>query len=40
MADIHERLNDVRHKMKSGAIANDDPIKLVAAALAAESWLL
>jgi cell division protein ZapE len=40
MADIHERLNDVRHKMKSGAIANDDPIKLVAAALAAEAWLL
>ncbi|MEN3380099.1 MAG: cell division protein ZapE [Hyphomicrobiales bacterium] len=40
MADIHERLNDVRHRMKSGAIANDDPIKLVAAALAAESWLL
>src|SRR3954447_20195991 len=40
MADTHERLNDVRHKMKSGAIANDDPIKLVAAALAAESWLL
>jgi cell division protein ZapE len=40
MADIHERLSDVRHKMKSGAIANDDPIKLVAAALAAEAWLL
>src|SRR3954466_6475401 len=40
MADIHERLNDVRHKMRSGAIANDDPIKLVAAALAAEAWLL
>jgi cell division protein ZapE len=40
MADIHERLNDVRHKMKSGAIANDDPIKLVATALAAEAWLL
>jgi cell division protein ZapE len=40
MADIHERLNDVRHRMKSGAIANDDPIKLVASALAAEAWLL
>jgi cell division protein ZapE len=40
MADIHERLNDVRHKMKSGAIAQDDPIKLVASALAAEAWLL
>ena len=40
MADIHERLNDVRQKMKSGAIASDDPIKLVAAALAAEAWLL
>jgi cell division protein ZapE len=40
MADTHERLNDVRHKMKSGAIAQDDPIKLVASALAAEAWLL
>ena len=40
MADIHERLNDVRHRMKSGAIANDDPIKLVAADLAKEAWLL
>src|SRR3954453_23314798 len=40
MAETHERLNDVRHKMKSGAIAQEDPIKLVAAALAAEAWLL
>jgi cell division protein ZapE len=40
MADTHERLNDVRHKMKSGAIAQDDPIKLIASALAAEAWLL
>jgi cell division protein ZapE len=40
MADVHERLNDVRHKIKSGTAADDDPVKLVAAALAAEAWLL
>lgn len=40
MADVHERLNDVRHKIKSGAIADDDPIKLVATGLAEEAWLL
>ena len=40
MADVHERLNDVRRKIKSGAIADDDPIKLIAAALTAEAWLL
>src|SRR4051812_31646486 len=38
MADIHERLNAIRQKMKAGAIANDDPIKLVAADLAREAW--
>jgi len=40
MADVHERLNKVRHDMKSGRVANDDPIKHVAAALAEEAWLL
>ena len=40
MADVHERLNKVRHEMKSGRVANDDPIKHVAAALADEAWLL
>jgi cell division protein ZapE len=40
MADIHERVFGYRQKIKSGAIADDDPIKLVAADIAAESWLL
>ena len=40
MADVHERLNAVRHEMKAGRIANDDPIRHVADALAEEAWLL
>jgi len=40
MADVHERLNTVRHEMKSGRIADADPIRHVADALAAEAWLL
>jgi cell division protein ZapE len=40
MADVHERLNAVRLEMKSGRLANDDPIRHVAAALAEEAWLL
>jgi cell division protein ZapE len=40
MADVHERLNKVRQEMKSGRVANDDPIKHVAAALSEEAWLL
>jgi cell division protein ZapE len=40
MADVHERLNTVRQEMKAGRVANDDPIKHVAAALAEEAWLL
>src|ERR1044072_6494387 len=40
MADVHERLNAVRHDMKAGRIANDDPIRHVADALAEEAWLL
>jgi cell division protein ZapE len=40
MADVHERLNKVRREMKSGRVANDDPIKHVAAALSEEAWLL
>ena len=40
MADVHERLKVVRHRMKSGDSASDDPIKLVAAELAEGAWLL
>jgi cell division protein ZapE len=40
MADVHERLNTVRHEMKAGRIADADPIRHVADALAQEAWLL
>ena len=40
MADVHERLNAVRHAMKAGQIADADPIRHVADALAEEAWLL
>jgi cell division protein ZapE len=40
MADVHERIFVIRRQIKSGAIADEDPIKLTAAALAAEAWLL
>ncbi len=40
MADVHERLNAVRHDMKNGKIADGDPIRHVADALAEEAWLL
>ena len=40
MADVHERLNAVRHEMKAGRIVDADPIRHVADALAEESWLL
>ena len=40
MADVHERVFVIRRQIKSGEIADDDPIKLTAAALAADAWLL
>ncbi len=40
MADVHERLNTVRHEMKAGRIADSDPIRHVADALAEEAWLI
>jgi cell division protein ZapE len=40
MADVHERVRVFREKLKLGEIRNDDPIRLTAAALAAETWLL
>ena len=40
MANVHERLNAVRHDMKAGRIADADPIRHVADALAEEAWLL
>ncbi len=40
MADVHERVRVFRNDFKSGKIADEDPIRLTAAAIAEESWLL
>lgn len=40
MLDVHERIRVIRHKIKSGAIADTDPIRLAAATLAEEAPLL
>jgi cell division protein ZapE len=40
MLDVHERVHAYRQKMKLGAHAGEDPIRLTAAQLAQEAWLL
>ena len=40
MADVHERVLAFRQQIKAGEILDEDPIKLTAAALADEAWLL
>jgi cell division protein ZapE len=40
MADIHERVKGFRQRIKDGEIADEDPIRLTAAEIAEESWLL
>lgn len=40
MADVHERIKEFRQQLKTGAIPDDDPIRLTAADIAEESWLL
>ncbi len=40
MADVHDRMHAYRQKIKSGELANGDPIVRVAADIAEESWLL
>jgi len=40
MLDVHERIYLIRQKMKAGEYAGDDPVRLVAAELAEEAWLL
>ncbi|MPZ55866.1 MAG: cell division protein ZapE [Rhizobiales bacterium] len=40
MAEVHERVYALRRRIKRGDIADDDPIRLVATALAEEAWLL
>jgi cell division protein ZapE len=40
MLDVHERVHAIRQKMKLGEFQGEDPIGLVAEALAEEAWLL
>jgi cell division protein ZapE len=40
MVDVHERIHDWRQRRSRGEISGEDPIAPVAAALAAEAWLL
>src|SRR5215470_13941510 len=40
MAEVHERIYALRQKAKLGEISGEDPIALVAAAIAEETWLL
>ena len=40
MLDVHERVHAVRQKMKLGEYHGEDPIHIVAEALAEEAWLL
>jgi len=40
MVDVHERIHDWRERRRRGEISGEDPIAPVAAALAAEAWLL
>jgi cell division protein ZapE len=40
MAEVHERIYALRQKAKLGEISNEDPIRLVAADIAQETWLL
>ncbi|HEY6257760.1 MAG TPA: cell division protein ZapE [Xanthobacteraceae bacterium] len=40
MSDVHARLGAYRTKLKHGEIIAEDPVRLTADAIAAESWLL
>jgi cell division protein ZapE len=40
MSDVHERVRVFRQKLKFGEVADDDPIRLAAAEIAEENWLL
>lgn len=40
MLDVHERINSFRHKIRRGEIADGDPVRLAADAIAAEAWLI
>jgi len=40
MDDVHERVRIFREKLKQSEVAGEDPIRLTAAAIAQESWLI
>jgi cell division protein ZapE len=40
MADVHERIHGIRQKIKSGEIADQDQIAVVAAEIAEDAWVL
>ena len=40
MADVHERVFLLRQKIKAGDITDEDPMRLAAATIAEEAWLL
>src|SRR5262249_16123819 len=40
MSDVHDRVREFRNQIKPGATNGDDPIRLTAAAIAEETWLL
>jgi cell division protein ZapE len=40
MAEVHDRVREVRHQLKLGTLANGDPIRHVADEIAQETWLL
>jgi len=40
MADVHERVRVIRDRYKHGETGGDDPIRLAAAEIAEETWLL
>jgi len=40
MAEVHDRVREVRHQLKLGQLTNGDPIRHVADEIAQETWLL
>src|SRR5437867_696101 len=40
MSDVHERVREYRNRIKVAATNGEDPIRLTAAAIAEETWLL
>ena len=40
MTDVHDRVREFRQQRRLGEVINEDPIRLAAAAIAEETWLL